>query len=199
MNICLEYIQRNAKSLMSFPCNFFVTREVTGERVVVSIDKKNNNLIKREWELSKCNSGQALPPMSEKSISDIFECSFAEFTVLDIKFYPLTTGEDRPSQVEYNKQFDKLFSFDAHDERREIWLWNSFLMAHATDVAYFGNMIKRTINFIGQSGRKQIFIDQQFLVKTARPKLWKFWLLWKRYLLKTNGFPAEIWANNFTA
>ena len=202
MSISIEYLTRTglAKDLITFPCSVFLTKRQLGNRMAISIDKNKNGYSVKRWDIYECNQSQALPPMEEFLVENLFCDSrvvLSDTVILGFQHKPIPSEENSVKHpmplVKYQNYFDKyLQNFDLHNNIKEQWLWNSFLSTYHPEMIVLGMSIKRAIGFFGSYGEKEIMREQKEIIEINFPKTWKFWSMWKKYMLEFEGIPGEF-------
>ena len=188
-----------SKELIEFPCSIFLTKQC-GERFVLSIYKSTQTYIVKKWNIHQCDPDQALPPMEEFIVEDLFndtQMVLPDTTILRFHHTSIPSSENatnRPmTEEKYHEYFNNyLESFVAHNNARERWLWYSFLSAYHPEIIRFGMSVKRTVGFFGSYAQKEIMQDQKMIVEIKHPKTWKYWSMWKKYMLDFKGPPGEF-------
>jgi hypothetical protein len=201
-SISIEYLIRTglAKDLITFPCSVFLTKRQLGNRLVISIDKNENGYSVKRWNIYECDPSQALPPMEEHLVKDLFndpQVILPDTVMLNFQHKSIPSEENSvkhpmPS-IKYQNYFDKyLQNFDLHNIAKERWLWNSFLSIYHPQIIILGMSIKRSIGFLGSYAEKEIMQNQKDIIELHFSKTWKFWNIWKRHMLEFEGMPGEF-------
>ena len=92
----------------------------------------------------------------------------------------------------YDLYFDNFLTFEGHNKYKEKWLWESFLSIYYPDLLSLGLVIKRTINMYGDYASPEIMDNQKAILEFQKPKFWKYWEMWRKYMLDFKGIPGEF-------
>lgn len=196
MNLGLEYLLRSGliRELFEMPCSLFLEKEQQ-KKVAVLMRRGKRHFI-QHWNLFQCEPGQALPPMMEYEVEDVFDNPY----VVPKGYYPLQYA-DRPVPIHVNtyrhpmdrEVYESFFNMITHSWthrlRRADWLWGAFLHIYG-------------IRMLRRGGRDlylrsmDIFREQE-AVRINSPKQWKIWSMWLEYLMPDLGLsdeavPAEL-------
>ena len=198
MSICLEYLTRTGlvEDLTTFPCSFFLTDRFNGRRIVICVNKPESVYSVKRWDLDLCSVEHALPPMEEYTVYEIHDPKIIvpSTEILRFKESPIPSRENtvRRPMEKYDLYFDNFLTFEGHNKYKEKWLWESFLSIYYPDLLSLGLVIKRTINMYGDYASPEIMDNQKAILEFQKPKFWKYWEMWLKYMLDFKGIPGEF-------
>ncbi len=173
MNPAHEFLIRVdlAKNLITIPCCLCLERNK--EKIVITISKDPEGYRVQRWDIEKAKPFCALPPMD-----DNIELSLGRhlipkgFHMLSFKFQSVYDDEnDRrdPVSIEiYKQRCEELFGTGSQEHKIHKWLWKTF------ESIYF------------DFHEIPIFMPFEY-AKKKRPKQWKYWQAWCKYILHTPG------------
>lgn len=204
MNISIEYLTRTRliEDLTTFPCSFFLNGKINFSKVAICINQSTTGYSVKRWNISECSATEALPPMEEYNVEDIFHdphIIMPDMEILRCRYSPIPSRENtsRKPMENYIRYFnDYLTKFDEHQVFKERWLWNSFLNIYYPELIVLGMSIKRSLNMYGDYAALEIMENQKQIIEHQYPKLWKFWNMWHRHMLDFTGIPGEFVFNS---
>jgi len=200
MTIGIEYLIRTKiiREIATFPCSFFVTDSYF-RRIVFTIENNQNVFRVKQWNVNSCTPEQGLPPMDEFIISDLEDprLKVAEARILSFVQQSIPAKHNttrRPMDYDlYKYYFDNyLNNFDDHRWHKKKWLWDSFLSIYHPELIELGLVIKRNVGMFNFSPASDILRDQEQIVSEKYIKSWRYWNLWKKYMLDFDGIPGEF-------
>ena len=197
MNLGIEYFVRsNFKDLaLFFPCSLFLTSE-EGEKIVKTIDKGNSGYIIKHWDLFGCERNLALPPMEEIVVDNVFDkkAHLLDCKILKLQEQPIPTSLNNWRSPMPKKDYDSyceniLYPFK-HENAKEFWLWREFVKIYKPSYKF---PKLESYNWLGvKLRRSEIYASQIESLKSNHPKLWKYWNIWKKNLIKRSSIAGEL-------
>lgn len=190
MNLLIEYLARSgcSKKLFKSPCSVFQERE-DGSKAVVTIDEKKEGYAVRRWKLFECNEEHALPPMDERIEKDLDKIKIIEEDYKNIPYIcqPISTCDNSfqsamPSYI-YEYRIENYFNNYRHQLAKDAWLWESFMDTYKPQIDEEVKLIAGKLGFLDEV--------QKSIIKHEFPKLWKYWIMWKKYMLHKT-IPGEL-------
>jgi len=195
MNLAIEYLIRSgaARSLFDTPCSLYIVGRYEADKIAITIDK---GYTVRHWMLDLCSEEQALPPMSEFRVSDVFGSEAVvkpNYCLLQYQEDPIpsdkNTCREPMSGDEYFLYIDRFPLSSKHDVAKNCWLWRSFRRIYLSE---FGLPIQTYSPFRSSKSSEEIVEEQQAFTVANYPKFWKYWLMWTKHMLPQSKAPGEL-------
>lgn len=194
MNLAIEYMIRTGivKEAIEIPCSLYVTHvqdnELHKALIIAWNDFKQCYTVKH-WNVSSCKEEDVLPSFVEHEVSkdELFYSEYIidpHYNILDFHTDTYRTRRqyaDSRSHIQeedYNNFLDSYCNPFAHKHARIKLLWDCFKKAHVRKLKWL--LSNHPIDL------QQYYIEKQF------PKVWKYWLMWVRYLTCNEKIAPEL-------
>lgn len=209
MNLALEYLLRNGliKNFLTLPCSVFMQNS-DKIRIAVSIYERDDRYSIKRWDLTKCHKDQALPPMEEIYVDDVF----GEFNkIVHEEYYPISyifgsvpnrqNNWQKPMTKElYDKFINTALNSEWHYCWKIVWLWQTFISVYFKDFernAGYGIGTFLDKSFLNSRRypvtMENLYINQDKcrMVKD-HPKYYDFWNKWVDNIVLPSALPGEL-------
>jgi len=196
MNIGVEYLQRTGiwKDKASYPCSLFLMAE-DGLKLVVVVDRHNDQFIVKKWDLAACEQETMLPPVEEVLLPELDDSLIVSgYYILDCAAASIPNDIPTKPRYRYEDYFDRFLSdFKLHKQTKERWLWKAFVEVYLPDLQIHSMSIKRNMFLTLPYADRELLNDQKEIVYEKFPLVWKSWTLWRRHMLDFDGdIPGEF-------
>jgi len=195
MNLAIEYLIRSgaARSLFDTPCSLYIVGRYEADKIAITIDK---GYTVRHWMLDLCSGEQALPPMTEFRVTDVFQSEAVvkpNYCLLQYQEDPIpscknTYREPMPGD-EYCFYSDRFPLSGKHDTAKNCWLWRSFRGIYLSGL---GLPTQTLSPFRSSKSSEEIVEEQQIFTAECYPKFWKYWQMWLKHMLPPSKVPGEL-------
>lgn len=201
MSIGIDYLARTGliKQFLTLPCSLFIT-DCNEQKIAFKIEKSKNEFIVRKWLLSQTTASQVLPPFEEFNTTDVFADSriiLPKSKLLTFKHKSIPAAENYANKPMSTEKFEYYFdgyisNFSLHNTFKETFLWSVFIDVFHPELAALAEAIRKKMHLFEHLAQREIFYEQQQIVKESYLKNWKSWGMWKKHIFSTEGIPGEL-------
>ncbi len=194
MNLGVEYFVRSRFKDLSlfFPCSLFLTSK-SGKKIVTTIDVRSSDYVVKHWNISECEKYLVLPPMEEICVDDVFDkdSHLSNCKMFKFQEQPIPTSLNnwrRPMpKKEYDFYCNNILCPSKHENAKKFWLWNEFIKIHNPSCKF------PKYNWLGiKLRRSEVYANQVETLKSDYHKIWKYWNIWQKNLIKKPNIAGEL-------
>jgi len=197
MTPALEYLIRTdlIKEWLVVPSSLFLyTNGDDYQKVVVTICeefKPSDHYSIKHWHLSQCSEEQALPFMTECRIEKnrVFNhpaTILPNHSLLSYHQESISSHHNsfrQPMSPElYGYYYENTTESTLHTKRRINWLWKQFVRIYTPHLSSCQGYISSVYR-----SEASLADEQRDLICKYMKRQWKFWLMWRKYLLLAPG------------
>ena len=197
MYLAIEYAIRTGciKALIKFPLSIFIEHKKIDDKIVVVINQKGQQYSVKHWFVSRCEN-QYFPSFAEFYIDgDIFK----NYHVIVPNYYLLKFTpnhcykskrqyNDFPlglaQEQEYQTYINTFYNPEENTNKRVNWLWDAFKTVNKQEINKYDNVY--SYPYFGYGHVNEYLENQRIKIESKSKKLWKNWLMWRKYLLDFN-------------
>ena len=91
------------------------------------------------------------------------------------------------TKKEYDSYCNNILCPSKHENAKKFWLWNEFVKIYNPSCKF------PKYNWLGiKLRRSEVYANQVETLKSDYPKLWKYWQIWQKNLIKKSDIAGEL-------